>query len=1407
MTDAHEIVGRRLEEAGLGTDRFITVDDGAKRSVDHDTRWSDPQAVPGRNYGVYADAGGPLVVLDIDDHDGGDDGVSAAGVAALGALPPTLETESPHGGTHRFYRVSDADDGLGELLKTRLGVFNPVPSWGEVQARSKYVVGAGSQLDGCDKDWCESCADAAGGGYVVGSDRPVAEIDGDTLVEALAADPELSDGAAQSTLDDGGGGREASTGGDGGEAFDGYDADAETVRDALACVSPDLDYDEWRNIGWAVCDAVDGDRETARELFVAWSRGDFHAELADGATAAKWDSDARNRAERIVSDWSPPTNGDVTAGTLWHRALASSGPAEWTPPADWGNGDDPDVRRTPPDSEASSPEASGSPADGGVDASDGDAGDGEGFDGGADGDGDGAAGTATESDGGDGGGPAVSPECPAGELVYDESTSGAYGYWNETTDRDGETMFEWAEVTNFRLETLAVIDADGETRLRVRVVPETEESAYEVEVHPTVFNETRTFKEEVVRGRTTTFENARGDALDDLRLSVGQQQCPRHTGVAHVGPARPVHDDNDELPGDAWNEWVTPDGVLTADGWLEAGEGDHTYIARSQSQTGDESIVGEKWNLTPSHDTVDEREVREVLRRLPRARLPDRALATLAWFYTAPLKPLIYHAEEEFPHLSVRGKTAAGKTAWLSTLSKALGMDGTPFAADATSFSLEMMHVGSRGAPVWIDEYKPSQMSPGRQDKLHTYLREATREAVHTKGRPDQSFISYRMQSPVCLSGEQTIKEPAVARRAMKVNLSSRATDMQSTQQAYAEVAGEAYETPDGSTEIGEGFDLTAHALAYHRWLLSHDAEELLADWHDCRDETSDLLDAVDATNVSDTERLAVQQTVFGWQLFNRFGAAYGVESDELVSQETLQEAVAHITENVGKNGQRREHGDELLELVSQAAQAGYLDPDDAERGDTPFRVYEPETAAGDAVALHLPTVYPAVRKFVRDYSLESEYNLLSKTDYTDEFGDVAGPNSHILAVSKVVREVMNGDRKRCLVVDATRARQRLGEDWVASAFGAELADDEIGPSGGGGDGGDGEISVGGDDSDSDTHGNAGGDERLSPVDVTPSVSDARGRVPAFEADVTSVWADRYGNETVGLSDGEAVVTATVVGPDRPGLREGARVVVAAARAVPDDFGNLELEIDPETEVAVVSTPGDDEHDGGAALASTDGGTATAADAADPSESQLEPPRVVDRTADDTDPDVYIGRGNGGTADMTNTEPPAPGWLGNPHTVDADGREAAVQQFAETFAARLRERPAWGARVAREIDGATLGCYCKPEACHGDVLREWAVSGEISRVDEPVPSPTAVVERGGSDEPSETIGNGGGGSDHETVRGRLTEWLQTERPETVTVPQAAAEIDASPGATADALARLTETGVLIDRGDEWVVAN
>ena len=69
--------------------------------------------------------------------------------------------------------------------------------------------------------------------------------------------------------------------------------------------------------------------------------------------------------------------------------------------------------------------------------------------------------------------------------------------------------------------------------------------------------------------------------------------------------------------------------------------------------------------------------------------------------------------------------------------------------------------------------------------------------------------------------------------------------------------------------------------------------------------------------------------------------------------------------------------------------------------------------------------------------------------------------------------------------------------------------------------------------------------------------------------------------------------------------------------------------------------------------------------------------------------DVYIGR---------------PGKWGNPFEIGKDGtREDVVRKYR----AWVIKQPVLMSSL-HELKGKTLGCWCAPRACHGDVLAELA---------------------------------------------------------------------------------------------------
>lgn len=81
---------------------------------------------------------------------------------------------------------------------------------------------------------------------------------------------------------------------------------------------------------------------------------------------------------------------------------------------------------------------------------------------------------------------------------------------------------------------------------------------------------------------------------------------------------------------------------------------------------------------------------------------------------------------------------------------------------------------------------------------------------------------------------------------------------------------------------------------------------------------------------------------------------------------------------------------------------------------------------------------------------------------------------------------------------------------------------------------------------------------------------------------------------------------------------------------------------------------------------------------------------------------VYIGRAGHGLD----------GYFGNPFRLGAgEQRGATLERYARWLANRMKTDATFAARVSG-LKGKTLVCFCKPSACHGDILEYAANRGD-----------------------------------------------------------------------------------------------
>ena len=77
--------------------------------------------------------------------------------------------------------------------------------------------------------------------------------------------------------------------------------------------------------------------------------------------------------------------------------------------------------------------------------------------------------------------------------------------------------------------------------------------------------------------------------------------------------------------------------------------------------------------------------------------------------------------------------------------------------------------------------------------------------------------------------------------------------------------------------------------------------------------------------------------------------------------------------------------------------------------------------------------------------------------------------------------------------------------------------------------------------------------------------------------------------------------------------------------------------------------------------------------------------------------DVYIGRAGRGQS----------GYFGNPFRLsDCETRGATIERYRSYFYERLKSDQQFREKI-HALKGKTLGCFCKPYSCHGDVICEY----------------------------------------------------------------------------------------------------
>ena len=461
-----------------------------------------------------------------------------------------------------------------------------------------------------------------------------------------------------------------------------------------------------------------------------------------------------------------------------------------------------------------------------------------------------------------------------------------------------------------------------------------------------------------------------------LRI-LARREVPRKRGISTLG----------EFRSGEQHLWIGPDCVLDKHGFVE--EPPVVYVPDGGSLDQD---VSYRACDDDTFDTI----AATVFRFLPEVNTPEVILPALGWFFATPMKPRIVEMIGSFPLLFLWGSQGSGKsTMCTSVLWRLFGVNRQhPYSVTQTEFAMVKLLGATHSVPVFLDEYKPGDMTKQRVGALHRFIRRLYRGEVEERGRPDQKINTYRLQAPLCLAGETRPQEAAILERLITSNPEKNTlTMLAGCQRAHRELTS---------------VDLKLFAPRYIQFCLGRDVE---ADMAAARTILRAVLGERELP-IRVVENLVVM--VLGLYLFEEFAAECRCE---LAGDLDVATAVNAVLRDVLET----EHGvktalDHFLEQLSVMAISGELR----------HRVHY--VFDGGRLAIHLETAYDAFRAHCKRIDYDAEIvDLRAMRRLIFESKKAGG---YVVAESERIYFDGPKDRRRAVLIDLARTTGLTADEF-----------------------------------------------------------------------------------------------------------------------------------------------------------------------------------------------------------------------------------------------------------------------------------------------------------------------------------------------------------------------------------------
>lgn len=325
-------------------------------------------------------------------------------------------------------------------------------------------------------------------------------------------------------------------------------------------------------------------------------------------------------------------------------------------------------------------------------------------------------------------------------------------------------------------------------------------------------------------------------------------------------------------------------------------------------------------------------------------------LPWIGWLFVTPLKPLLKTTGEGFPLIFVHGSQGGGKTSTAKLFMRLCGYNiSDPFSCTMRIFPMLKTLSSTNAIPVFLDEFKKSDMREEQLDNLLRFMRKGYMGEVESKGRADQTTEDYYITAPMCVMGEWNINQPALMERMLIVRFDGSVKKNSQMQQAFDRL---------------KNLPLESFMPGYIEFCLRQNIDPIF-------NESKELVNKVfESKSIAPRVRHNLAVMVMGLGLFQKYAVENGITVPTFDTNDLLIKQLKEITGS--DNGFVRSAVDQFLEelavMVSIEAEK-YFD-------------YWAKVKLNkkEVLAIRFNEIYPLFREHIKKRSFEGE--LLDKESY-----------------------------------------------------------------------------------------------------------------------------------------------------------------------------------------------------------------------------------------------------------------------------------------------------------------------------------------------------------------------------------------------------------------------------------------